>query len=64
MTRTEARQTLDTREAAIAANVDDYFAGRIPFAEFSRRQYANHDALAAAGQTDHFCRRWRAENPA
>lgn len=63
MTRTNARQTLDTRGAEITANVEAYYAGRIDYAEFSRRQYAGHDALAAAGQTGHFCRRWRAENP-
>jgi hypothetical protein len=60
MTRTAARQTLDTREAAITANVEDYYAGRITHEEFTRRQYAHHDAIRDAGQTDHFCRRWRA----
>jgi hypothetical protein len=44
--------------------VDDLYAGRIDYAEFSRRQHAHHDALATAGQSDAFCRRWRAANPA
>ncbi len=64
MNRTTARQALDTHEAAIAANVKEYWTGRITRVEFDRRQREHHDAIAAAGQTDHFCRRWRAQNPA
>jgi hypothetical protein len=63
MTRTEARQTLDIYDGAIADNVEDYRAGRISYAEFRRLQRVYHDEIAAAGQTGHFCRRWRAANP-
>lgn len=59
MTRTEARQTLDQQDAAIARNVDDLWSGRIDYAEFDRRQRAAHRAMEAAGQSGSWARRQR-----
>lgn len=64
MTRSAARQELDAHEAAIARNVEDFFTHRITYEEFDARQREHHDAIAAAGQTDHFFRRWRHGTPA
>lgn len=63
MTRNDARAALNTSDATIARNVDDYFAGRISHEEFGRRQRAAHDAIKAAGQSDAWRRRWRQRNP-
>lgn len=59
MTATDARRTLDSQDAAIAANVADYLAGRITHAEFTARQYAAHDAIQAAWRREAYLRWWR-----
>lgn len=63
MNRRTARCTLDAQDAAIARNVDDYMAGRITYEEFGHRNRAAHDALATAGQSNAWMRRWRRGNP-
>jgi hypothetical protein len=56
-----------TREeavAAIKANVDDYYEGRVDLDTFRARQRQYHGAIEAAGMQDAFARRWRSEHAA